>query len=151
MPWRSLDRSEIEALLRSQRIIRVAFFGAEERYVISLGYVWVDEALWGTTKRGRKTRLANLDRRVAFTVDDSASSTPFAWRSCVGDGQFELVSLEKFAATAASRMTEVFADNPKWNLREWTDGLKDGSSVCWRITPDNISGRVPFDPAQPAP
>lgn len=148
MPWRELTDPEIDDLLRSQRIVRVAFAAEEERYVVSLGYVWEDGVLWGTTRRGRKTLLADIDSRVAFTVDDSASAVPFTWRSCVGEGDFAVVPLREFQAVAATRMGQVFADNPDWNRREWTEGLEDGSSVCWRIRPRLLSGRQPFDPDQ---
>ncbi len=146
MPWRPLGDVEVDELLRSQRIVRVAFCSGADRYVVSLGYVWVQRALWGTTKRGRKTALAELDPAVAFTVDDSASAVPFLWRSCVGDGVFDVVALGEFQAVAGGRMSEAFSDNPTWNRREWIEGLDDGSSVCWRIRPRTISGRQPFDP-----
>jgi nitroimidazol reductase NimA-like FMN-containing flavoprotein (pyridoxamine 5'-phosphate oxidase superfamily) len=146
VPWRPLSEDEIDALLHSQRIVRVAFGDSETRYVVPLGYVWVEGALWGTTRRGKKIELAERDANVAFEVDDSATSTPFEWQSCLGEGVFEVVSLDEFERAAAPRMAEVFVDNPSWNRREWLEGLADGSSVCWRVQATTLSGRVPFDP-----
>jgi nitroimidazol reductase NimA-like FMN-containing flavoprotein (pyridoxamine 5'-phosphate oxidase superfamily) len=135
------SHDEIDALLRSERIVRMAFAEGEP-YVVPLGYVWVESALWGTTRRGRKTRMAESQPRVAFTVDDSSQAIPFAWRSVVGAGHFELVGVETFE-TARSRMAEAFPDNPEWNAREWIEGLADGTSVCWRVRPTELTGRVP--------
>lgn len=146
MPWRALTDAEIETLLRSERLVRVAFAAGDERYVVPLGYVWVAGALWGTTRRGRKTELATIDPRVAFTIDDSATSTPFEWRSCVGEGSFDVAALDEFVEVAAAGMAKAFPDNPEWNRSEWTAGLADGSSVCWRIRPHMLSGRVPVGP-----
>ena len=141
--WRQLTDDEVDDLLTSQRIVRVAFAAAEVPYVVPLGYVWVDRCLWGTTRRGRKTELAERNRLVSFEVDDSATSVPFEWRSCVGEGRFELVELERFDHAAGDRMRSVFSDNPEWNRREWAAGLADGTSVCWRIVPGTITGRAP--------
>ena len=147
MLWRPLSHDEVEALLLAERIVRVGFSGESNPYVIPLGYVWVDGAMWGTTRRGRKTELANRDPRVGFTVDDSLTSRPHYWRSCVGRGEFEVVPLDEFLSTAAARLRAAFPDNPESHLRDWTDGLSDGSSVCWRIRPSEITGRVPMDPS----
>jgi len=144
MAWRELDQEEIEALLLSERIVRVAFATLSERYVVPLGYVWCEGSLWGTTRRGHKTELAAMDERVAFAVDDSATSVPFGWRSCLGQGDFELVKPEVFNTYAGDKMAAMFPDNPRWNRREWVIGLREGTSVCWRIVPRSLSGRIPI-------
>jgi nitroimidazol reductase NimA-like FMN-containing flavoprotein (pyridoxamine 5'-phosphate oxidase superfamily) len=100
MPWRALTDDEIDALLRSERIVRMAFAEGEP-YVVPLGYVWVESALWGTTRRGRKTRMAEGQPRIAFTVDDSSQAVPFAWRCVVGAGHS--VSATRTSIRASSR------------------------------------------------
>ena len=144
MLWRSLSQDELEKLLLAERIVRVGFSADPTPYVIPLGYVWVNGAMWGTTRRGRKTELSDRNPRVGFTVDDSLTSKPHYWRSCVGQGEFEIVPLDEFLTTAAKRLRAAFPDNPESHLREWTDGLANGTSVCWRIRPSEVAGRVPL-------
>ena len=148
MAWRSLDSYELITLLQQERIVRVAFCTEDERYVVPLGFVWFDHNLWGTTRHGRKTAIAGRDNRVAFTIDDSASATPFQWRSVVGEGRFETVTPD-VAAGALSRFAEQFPDNPEWNVRDFVEGLADGSSTFWRIEPTDLAGRIHFDPDRP--
>lgn len=134
--------------MRGERIIRVAFSADGERYVVPLGYVWFDGSLWGTTRHGRKTAIAARDERVAFTIDNSASARPFYWSSAVGEGRFQTVSPGTAAATLPI-FAERFADNPDWNVRDFADGLADGSSTFWRIEPTVLTGRIHFDPERP--
>jgi len=113
VPGRGLVDAEIHALPTSERIVRVAFSVGDVPYVVPLGYVWVERSLWGTTRRGRKTEMAETNPQVGFEVDDSAASPPFQWRSCVGSGQFEVVDLAEFSAVAGTTMAKVFDDNPE--------------------------------------
>ena len=59
--YETLEPEEIERVLTAQRLVRIGFAAGEERYVIPLGYVWLDGCLWGFTTHGRKTRLAQAD------------------------------------------------------------------------------------------
>ncbi len=144
--WRSLSDDELDELLRAERIVRVAFVDDTHPSVVPLGYVWVDRALWGTTRRGHKTELADASPRVGLTIDDSIGGIPHYWRSCVGAGRFETVALDQFLAKASPALNAAFPNNPESQLREWIDGLGDGSSVCWRIRPTSMTGRGPAVP-----
>jgi nitroimidazol reductase NimA-like FMN-containing flavoprotein (pyridoxamine 5'-phosphate oxidase superfamily) len=55
MAPRDLTTQEIEAVLQQQRIVSVAFANEHDIYLIPLGYVWVDGALWARpTKAARR-------------------------------------------------------------------------------------------------
>jgi hypothetical protein len=69
--------------------------------------------------------MAAANPRLAFSIDDSATSSAYKWRSCLGDGNFELIGLDEFHATAAARLGKAFPDNPEWNQGEWIHGLGD--------------------------
>lgn len=143
MPHRSLSEPEIEAVLDANRIVRVGFFAGDERYVIPLGFLWADQALWGSTSAGQKTRLASLDDRVAFVVDDG---NPFGTASVVGEGRFAIVALPEVAGHLEALQAR-FPDNPDWNRALFVEGLAHGTSLFWRIVPSRLTGRIYHAPA----
>jgi nitroimidazol reductase NimA-like FMN-containing flavoprotein (pyridoxamine 5'-phosphate oxidase superfamily) len=145
MAFRELDSNEIDAVLGQERIVRIGFFADGDRYVLPLGYAWMDAFLWGTTQRGRKTQIVERDDRVAFSIDDSEHSLPSRSRSVVGEGRFELISAET-AAPVLPVLAQRFPDQPESSRREFFAGLADGTSVFWRIAPLQLSGRQYFDP-----
>jgi nitroimidazol reductase NimA-like FMN-containing flavoprotein (pyridoxamine 5'-phosphate oxidase superfamily) len=136
----ALGRAEIERVLTEQRTVYVGFAAGEERYLIPIGYVWLDGCLCGFTSRGRKTRLAQADPRVSFQVDTSATTGHFSWSSVTGAGTFEVIEeradIEKLFPLMASRV----ADAPDWLNDYVTKLFAAGQMVAWRIRPSSITG-----------
>jgi nitroimidazol reductase NimA-like FMN-containing flavoprotein (pyridoxamine 5'-phosphate oxidase superfamily) len=91
MALRDLTTQEIEAVLQQQRIVSVASANEYEIYLIPLGYVWGDGAIWGTTNQGRKTRMAEVNPHVVFQIDNAQEGGPFEWHSVLGEGSFGIV------------------------------------------------------------
>lgn len=136
----ALGQEEIERVLTEQRTVRVGFAAGEERYLIPLGYVWLDGCLCGFTSRGRKTRLAQADPRVSFQVDTSATTGHFTWASVTGAGIFEVIEecayLEKLFPLMAPRV----ADAPEWLNDYVTKLFAAEKMVAWRIRPSSMTG-----------
>jgi hypothetical protein len=86
--------------------------------------------------------LSAIDPRVAFAIDDGV---PFETRSVVGEGRFETVTLEEVGPVLPS-MAARFPDNPPWNVELFQAGLRDGTSLFWRIVPTELIGRIYFAP-----
>ncbi len=91
MPRYELSVDEAIEILAGETLVRVAFHGGEAPYLIPLGYVWLDSALFGVAEPGGKTRMAELNPTVAFQVDTSAETGVFEWESVMGEGMFQVV------------------------------------------------------------
>ena len=135
-----IGREEVERLLSEQRTARIGFATSEERYLIPLGYVWLEGSLCGVTSRGRKLGLAQTDSRVSFQVDTSAQTGEFIWTSVTGEGTFEVLedrgSLVRFGRLLNAR----HRDAPKWLLEFQAEEFAAGRMVAWRLKPTSITG-----------
>jgi len=141
MAVRDLDRNEIRALLTDERLVRVAFSTANELYVITLGYVYHRDALYGVTSDGRKTRIASEQPRVALQVDSSIRTGPFGWSSVTGEGVFGMVADAGEAADATAALQPRFKDAPEWWRYEQAKRFASGILKVWRIRPERLAGR----------
>lgn len=134
----SMSADEIDAFLASERIVRVGFDAADERYLIPLGYVWLEGALCCLTTPGRKTRMAALNPRVSFQVDDSCRGGPFEWKSVSGEATFEVVEDALAAARLLPALYAKFPDTPLWARQEFAVR----NLVVARIRPTALTGRA---------
>jgi nitroimidazol reductase NimA-like FMN-containing flavoprotein (pyridoxamine 5'-phosphate oxidase superfamily) len=132
--------------LATQRIVRVAFDAAGERYLIPLGYVWLDNALWCLTTEGRKTRMAAINPKVSFQVDDSSQGSPFEWTSVTGEGMFEVVVGRAAALKVLPALLRRFPDAPAWARGLSMKLLANGDIVALRIRPLVMTGRRMMPP-----
>jgi nitroimidazol reductase NimA-like FMN-containing flavoprotein (pyridoxamine 5'-phosphate oxidase superfamily) len=148
MAIRELTADEIEVLLRSERLVRVAFANAEELFVTTLGYVWRAGRLYGVTSKGRKTAIAASSPRVAFQIDTSLGTGPYGWRSVAGEGFFSWVTDGNEAREAGAAMQGRFSDAPEWWRREQGARMTGGQLRFWSITPTLLTGRHDESPAQ---
>jgi nitroimidazol reductase NimA-like FMN-containing flavoprotein (pyridoxamine 5'-phosphate oxidase superfamily) len=124
--------------LASERIVRVAFDAEGERYLIPLGYVWSEGAICCLTTEGRKTRIAAINPRVAFQVDDSSRGGPFEWKSVTGEGMFEIAGDALAAARLLPALYARFPDTPMWVRKEFAAR----KLVVARIRPTVLTGRA---------
>lgn len=131
---------EISGLLATQRVVRIGFDANDERYLIPMGYVWQEDALYSMTQRGRKTRMAAANPKVSFQVDDSCDTRLFTYKSVTGEGIFEIVAdpneIERIMPALASR----FPDTPDWAQAETAALWAKGELVLVRIRPQCWSG-----------
>jgi len=136
----NMTSEEILEFLSTQRVVRIAFDTNDERYLIPLGYVWHENALYSMTKRGRKTRMAAVNPRVSFQVDDSCETRLFTYKSVTGEGVFEIVTdageIERVMPVLASR----FPDTPDWVQAESATWWANGELAFVRLRPRVTSG-----------
>jgi nitroimidazol reductase NimA-like FMN-containing flavoprotein (pyridoxamine 5'-phosphate oxidase superfamily) len=135
-----IEQKEIERVLVEQREVRIGFAAGEERYLIPLAYVWLDGCLCGATAHGRKTRLAQVDPRVAFQVDTSATTGHYTWSSVTGQGTFEVIEERDHIEKLERRLEQRFADAPEWLLDYSAKEVAAGEMVYWRIRPSALTG-----------
>lgn len=140
-----MESSEIEAVLASEEVVRVAFHDGEGIYLIPLGYVWRGSALYGATEPGHKTRLAAASSRVAFQVDTAVRMGLFEWESVTGSGRFELVGDDDEKRMALDALLALADDAPAWWRKAQSLRMASGHLLVWRIRPDSMTG-TRYDP-----
>lgn len=87
--FRSLDRAEIDAVLRRNRVGRVAFSLHDRVDVEPIHYLYDGEWIYGRTSPGEKLALLAHNHWLAFEVDEVAGT--FDWRSVVVHGAFYIL------------------------------------------------------------
>lgn len=144
-----LDQSEIEELLRRERIVRVAFSANDRLYLLPLGYVWFDGALHLMTMSGQKTAMASSNPHVAFQIDDSPAAGLLGWSSITGEGTWEIITDQTLQTTIGKALLGRFPE-----LREWAEAESAGKAsanelLFARIRPLRMTGRrFVYDPMQ---
>jgi nitroimidazol reductase NimA-like FMN-containing flavoprotein (pyridoxamine 5'-phosphate oxidase superfamily) len=141
MAFEDLSPAEIERLLAVERVVRLGFDAGGERYLVPLGFVSHQGALYALTTRGRKTRMAAASPAVSFQIDSSARTGVFQWHSVSGEGTFEIVADPAESETAAALLTARFPDMPDWMQAEYAERERRGETVIVRIRPTRLGGR----------
>ena len=147
MPMRALTVVEIEATLASQRVVRVGFHGAGGPYLVPVGYVWFEGALWIATAHGRKTELAAANPTVSFQIDDERDAGFYGWSSVTGAGTWESVTDPETLARVQPHQLARFADGPDWWMEEQMHKAIAGELGVYRIVPTELGGRTLEPPA----
>lgn len=146
MPMRDLTAAEIEAVLTAQRVVRIGFQPAsgtdDAPYLVPVGYVWFEGALWVATTVGRKTTMGTAHPIVSFQVDDESSAGFYQWSSITGDGAWEAVTDAELLARAQPHQLARFADGPSWWVEEQMAKVIAGELGIYRIVPHTVAGRT---------
>lgn len=148
MPRMPMSDAEVTRLLESCQLLRVAFSDEEEAYLVPLGCVWHEGALYGVADPGRKTEIAKRNPRVAFQADTARETGLFEWKSVTGQGDFEVVSDPEEIERAMARLQPSVATAPDWWKREQAPRMSAGELVVWRIRPVETSGVQYVRPAR---
>jgi len=139
MPRLELNRDENIRLLARERLVRIAFRDGSSSYVIPLGYVWLNGALYGVTEAGRKMELAEANPNVGFQVDTAIHTGLWEWESVTGTGQFGIAGAqEKTQALAA--LQPVIGEAPDWWRREQAPRMAAGKLLVWKLSPTGTTG-----------
>jgi uncharacterized protein len=122
--FRKLGPEECRIVLARNHIGRLAHSLFDHVGIEPMAYVYRENALWGRTGPGVKTRVLERNPRVAFQVDEIEGM--FRWRSVVARGEFAMLS----AAGSENR------------LRAWREAL-DAARL---LLPETFTERdpVPF-------
>jgi nitroimidazol reductase NimA-like FMN-containing flavoprotein (pyridoxamine 5'-phosphate oxidase superfamily) len=142
MAHRDLSQNETEQLLASERVVRIALEAGGERYVVPVGYVWLDGALCFVSMDGRKTRMAAANPEVAFQVDTSARTGVFEWLSVIGEGCVEPVTAPAEIERIRPALFGRFPDIPDWMSTEYEKRGREGLLHWFRIRPTRMTGRI---------
>jgi nitroimidazol reductase NimA-like FMN-containing flavoprotein (pyridoxamine 5'-phosphate oxidase superfamily) len=138
---RELNTYEIEELLREQRIVRVGFDAEDQRYLLPLGYIWLDNSLNLILTKGRKTEMLAINPHVSFQLDNSAEKSLLNWSSVTGEGTIEVIKESVTKARVLELMLDRFPELKVWGEEEYKEKERRGEVVLARIRPRVITGR----------
>ena len=142
---RSLNRPEMEALLRRHNVGRIAFTDGRRVDIEPIGYVFEDGAIYGRAAEGTRMKALHKWPWVAFEVDEIRSPTD--WESVVVKGTVYIVEeglampmrehYEKALRVVRSVMPDALTHHDPVPAR----------NILFRIQIDEMEGRS----AEPAP
>jgi nitroimidazol reductase NimA-like FMN-containing flavoprotein (pyridoxamine 5'-phosphate oxidase superfamily) len=137
---RELDRDEIEAFLRGQRIARLGCHAGGETYVVPVIYAYDDDlrAVVTVTQEGRKVAMLRENSRVCVEVDEYDTDGRGSWRSVIAYGAAEELAGDEISE-ALALLRERFARTAG---REAEPRPLSPGVVVLRICLENVSGRA---------
>jgi nitroimidazol reductase NimA-like FMN-containing flavoprotein (pyridoxamine 5'-phosphate oxidase superfamily) len=139
-----LSRTEIDALLREERVARIGCHADGVTYVVPVIYVYDGESVYVQTVEGQKTRMMRASPEVCVEVDRYERESG-SWRSVIAYGRYdELAGAE--AERALALLVDRFARDGGSRRRPEPTGRRP---VAFRIRIERATGRaVDRDPPQ---
>ncbi len=140
------NRQEIDAIIRSALVCRIAFADGNEPYVVPVSFGYDGEALFiHTAKSGRKVDFIEANSRVCFELEDNVSlraddhdacKWTFVFESVIGYGT--ITELE----TAEERARGLKQIMLHYSGREWDiDEAATATTRVWRIDVESVTGK----------
>ncbi len=139
-------RPEIDAIIRSALVCRIASARGDEPYVVPVSFGYDGEALFiHTAKSGRKIDFFEANSRVCFEfennvslqVDDGdACKWTFEFESVIGYGR--VIELET-SEDKAQGLNQIMLH---YSRRNWDiDDAATATTRVWRIDIDSVTGK----------
>jgi nitroimidazol reductase NimA-like FMN-containing flavoprotein (pyridoxamine 5'-phosphate oxidase superfamily) len=140
------SRQEIDAIMRSALVCRIAFSNGDEPYVVPVSFGYDGEALFiHTATSGRKIEFMEANSRVCFELEENVSlraddrdacKWTFAFESIIGYGT--ITELE----TAEDRARGLNQIMLHYSGREWEiDKAATATTRVWRIDIESVTGK----------
>jgi nitroimidazol reductase NimA-like FMN-containing flavoprotein (pyridoxamine 5'-phosphate oxidase superfamily) len=140
------DRGEIDRIIRSSLVCRIAMADEGEPYVVPVSFGYDDQALYiHTAKTGRKLDFFAANNRVCFEFEANVSlkvdaedpcEWSFAFESVIGYGRVcELTDIIEKARGLNQIMLH-------YSRREWDfDDTAVSTTRVWRIDVESVTGK----------
>jgi nitroimidazol reductase NimA-like FMN-containing flavoprotein (pyridoxamine 5'-phosphate oxidase superfamily) len=135
-----MSEDDVVRLLETSELLRVAFHDGTSTYLIPLGCVWSNGALYGVADPGRKTEIAAEHPQVAFQADTARQTGLFEWESVTGHGEFEIVLDPDEVGRVMAKLQPFVARAPEWWKAEQAPKMSTGQLLVWRIQPTSTTG-----------
>ena len=140
------SREEIDAIIRSAEVCRLAFAADNEPYLVPVSFGYDGEALYiHTAKTGRKIDFIERNNRVCFEFEANvrllqderdACKWTFTFESVIGYGT---VSELRSLGDKARGLNEIMKH---YSGREWTiEPTAVATTRVWRIAVESVTGK----------
>jgi nitroimidazol reductase NimA-like FMN-containing flavoprotein (pyridoxamine 5'-phosphate oxidase superfamily)/DNA-binding XRE family transcriptional regulator len=129
----ALSPEEIDAVLRRQRLGRLACTVGDRPFVVPINYAYDGANIYAASGFGRKIEAMRRRPLVCFEVDEVDG--PHSWRSVVAEAVYEELTEERARSAALQRLGVVVGEPP-------TRGLdRRAPVVVFRLRLTGRSGR----------
>lgn len=143
----SLTHSQMEHVLQSQLVGRIACHAGEKLYVVPVSYVYHDGYIYAHSKEGLKIAIMRKNPGVCFQVDAVEDMTN--WRSVIVWGTYEELHREKDQVNALRIIIDRFVPYTTSQSVRPTHGFsrapevieKEKRAVVYRIKVLEMTGR----------
>lgn len=141
-----LNSTEIEELLHSQFIGRIACHADGLTYVVPISYAYDGTCIYAHALEGKKMKMMRKNPQVCFEVDDTRHLSD--WKSVVAWGTFEELTGEEERTSAIRKLeeralpiltSETMHLTPQWPFP--TEDGKDVPGIMFRIRLTEKTGR----------
>lgn len=137
----SLDKNDIENVLRSCEHAHLACCDGSEPYVVPISYVFHEGAIYGYTHAGKKIAIMRKNPRVCIHIGDYVERR---WRSVILIGTYEELSGE--SRTEAVLLLSKHINNSNGLLPFLPDDVVPKNStdlrVIYKINVTEMTGRI---------
>jgi nitroimidazol reductase NimA-like FMN-containing flavoprotein (pyridoxamine 5'-phosphate oxidase superfamily) len=141
-----VDREDIDAIIRSAQVCRIAFARHDEPYVVPVSFGYDGESIYiHTAKTGRKLEFIEANNRVCFefetnvsiqTDDDDACAWTFGFESVIGYGTITELETHGDKARALNQIMRHYSG------RDWEiDAVEVSRTRVWRIDIETLTGK----------
>lgn len=142
-----LSKLEIENLLLSQNLGRLACSGNNKPYIVPVTYVFDGKYIYGQTNEGTKLDILRKNPAVCFEVDAMTSMTN--WQCAVVFGRFEELAGADALTARNILFGKVFSLMTSKTIHkhehssddEPVDDARRVKYVMYRISIDEVTGR----------
>lgn len=140
------DRTEIDSIIRSALVCRLAFAAEGEPYIVPISFGFDGDALYfHTAMAGRKLEFVEANNRICFEFEGNvelvehparACKWTFAFESVIGYGN--MIELESHEAKARG-LNEIMR---QYSGREWPmEAPAVTGTRIWRLEIETVSGK----------
>jgi nitroimidazol reductase NimA-like FMN-containing flavoprotein (pyridoxamine 5'-phosphate oxidase superfamily) len=140
------SRQEINEIIRSALVCRIAFADADEPYVVPVSFGYDGDAFYiHTAKTGRKLDFIAANNRVCFeleanvsiqTDEGDACKWTFAFESVIGNGTISELTSSKEKSRGLNQIMQHYSG------REWDiDASVTATTRVWRIDIESVTGK----------
>jgi nitroimidazol reductase NimA-like FMN-containing flavoprotein (pyridoxamine 5'-phosphate oxidase superfamily) len=140
------SRAEIDEIIRSANVCRLAFARDSEPYVVPVSFGYDGEAIYiHTARSGRKLDFIAANNRVCFEFEANVSiqnderdacKWTFAFESVIGYG---VISELSAAGEKADGLNQIMRH---YSGREWDiDELATATTRVWKIDIETLTGK----------
>ena len=141
-----LNEEQIEQVLTTNVIGRIACYADEKIYIVPITYLYVDGCLLGHTIIGMKTKMLKKNPKCCFEVDSMQNMAN--WQSVIAWGTFEELQGEQ-AKSAMQKLINHFIPMMTSESSQPTHGLDELyqmealhlKAIVYRINIEKKTGR----------
>jgi len=140
------SREEIDRIIRSALVCRIAFADGDEPYMVPLSFGYDGDAVYiHTAKTGRKLDFIDANNRVCFeleanvslqTDEGDACKWTFAFESVIGYGTITELTTPEEKSHGLNQIMLHYSGR-EWNI----DASATATTRVWRIDIESVTGK----------